>query len=82
VIASLAWTLKAWMGLVQARESDRDGLLGMKFKRFVHRLMLVPCQVVRGARRVTMRALAYTFGVRLLFETVLAARRLRKVGVT
>ena len=82
VIASLAWTLKAWMGLVQAKESDRDDLLRMKFKKFVHRLMLVPCQVVRGARRVMMRVLAYTSGVRLLFETVTAARRLRKVGVT
>jgi hypothetical protein len=82
VIASLAWTLKAWMGLVQPRESDRDDLLRMKFKKFVHRLMLVPCQVVRGARRVMMRVLAYTSGVRLLFETIFAARRLRKVGVT
>ncbi len=82
VIASLAWTLKAWMGLVQAKESDRDDLLRMKFRKFVHRLMLVPCQVVRGARRVMMRVLAYTSGVRLLFETVTAARRLRKVGVT
>ena len=82
VIASLAWTLKAWMGLVQPRESDRDDLLRMKFKKFVHRLMLVPCQVVRGARRVLVRVLAYTGGVRLLFETISAARRLRKVGVT
>jgi hypothetical protein len=82
VIASLAWTLKAWMGLVQPRESDRDDLLRMKFRKFVHRLMLVPCQVVRGARRVMMRVLAYTSGVRLLFETIAAARRLRRVGVT
>jgi hypothetical protein len=44
--------------------------------------MLVPCQVVRGARRVMMRVLAYTGGVRLLFETISAARRLRKVGIT
>jgi hypothetical protein len=82
VIASLAWTLKAWMGLVQPRESDRDDLLKMKFKKFLNYVMLVPCQVVRGARRVMMRVLAYTGGVRLLFETMSAARRLRKVGVT
>ncbi len=82
VIASLAWTLKAWMGLVQPRESDRDDLLKMNFKKFLNYVMLVPCQVVRGARRVMMRVLAYTGGVRLLFETMSAARRLRKVGVT
>ncbi len=82
VIASLAWTLKAWMGLVQPRESDRDDLLRMKFKKFLNCMMLVPCQVVRGARRVLVRVLAYTDRVRLLFETISAARRLRKVGVT
>jgi hypothetical protein len=81
VIASLAWTLKAWMGLVQPRESDRDDLLRMKFKKFLNGMMLVPCQVVRGARRVLVRVLAYTDLVRLLFETISAARRLRKVGV-
>ncbi len=78
VIASLAWTLKAWMGLVQPRESDRDDLLKMKFKKFLNCMMLVPCQVVRGARGV----LAYTDRVRLLFETISAARRLGKVGFT
>ena len=82
VIASLAWTLKAWMGLVQPRESDRDDLLRMKFKKFLNSMMLVPCQVVRGARRVFVRVLAYTDLVRLLFETILAARRLRKAGIT
>lgn len=82
VIASLAWTLKAWMGLVQPRESDRDDLLRMKFKKFLNCMMLVPCQVVHTARRVMMRVLAYTSGVRLLFETIWAARRLRKVGIT
>ncbi len=81
VIASLAWTLKAWMGLVQPRESDRDDLLRMKFKKFLNCMMLVPCQVVRGARRVLVRVLAYTDRVRLLFETISAVRRLRKVGV-
>jgi hypothetical protein len=82
VIASLAWTLKAWMGLVQPREADRDDLLRMEFKRFVNYLMRIPCQVVRTARRVLVRILGYTDRVRLLFETVAAARRLRKVGVT
>jgi len=82
VIASLAWTLKAWMGLVQPRESDRDDLLKMKFRKFLNYVMLVPCQVVRGARRVLVRILGYTARVRLLFETISAARRRRKVGVT
>jgi hypothetical protein len=75
VIASLAWTLKAWMGLVQPRIGDRDDLLRMEFKRFANYLMRIPCQIVRTARRVLVRILGYTDRVRLLFETVAAAGR-------
>jgi hypothetical protein len=82
VVASLAWTLKAWMGLVQPRQSDRDSLLRMEFKRFLHSVMLIPCQVVRGARSIVMRLLSYTDGARLLFATVDAARRLGAAAVT
>ena len=82
VIASLAWTLKAWMGLVQPRVADRDDLLGMEFKRFLNYVMRIPCQVVRTARRVPVRVLGYTGRVRLLFETVAAAGRLGRSGLT
>jgi hypothetical protein len=82
VIASLAWTLKAWMGLVQPRIADRDDLLRMEFKRFLNYVMRIPCKVVRTARRVIVRTLGYTRRVRLLFETVAAARRLCRPGAT
>jgi hypothetical protein len=82
VIASVAWTLKAWMGLVQPRIADRDDLPRMEFKRFLNYVMRIPCQVVRTARRVLVRILGYTDRVRLLFETVAAAGRLGRVGVT
>jgi len=82
VIASLAWTLKAWMGLVQPRSADRDELLRMEFKRFLNYVMRIPCQVVRGARRVLLRVLGWTEKVRLLFETVAAARRFGNTAVT
>lgn len=82
VVASLAWTLKAWMGLVQPRTSDRDEVLRMEFKRFLHSVMLIPCQIVRRARSVVMRLLAYTDRARLLFETVAAARRLGRAALT
>ena len=82
VIASLAWSLKAWMGLVQSRVADRDDLLRMEFKRFLNYVMRIPCQVVRTARRVLVRILGYTDRVRLLFETVAATGRLGRSGVT
>ena len=70
VIASLAWTLKAWMGLTLPRAADREDVLRMKFKRFLQAVICVPCQVVRGARRITVRILAYTDRVRLLFASL------------
>jgi hypothetical protein len=77
VIASLAWTLKAWFGLLLPRASDRADVVGMEFKRFVHSVVLVPCHVLRQARRVVLRLLAYTSRARLLFRSMEAAARLR-----
>ena len=82
VIASLAWSLKAWMGLVQPRDADRDDLLRMEFKRFRNYLLRIPCRVVRTARRLLVRILGYTDRVRLLFETVAAAGGLGRAGLT
>jgi len=82
VVASLGWTLKAWMALVQPRDKDRDLLLSMKFKKFLNRLMFLSCMVVRRARSILMRALSYTSGLRLVFETNDAARRLGRLPAT
>lgn len=76
VIASLAWTLKAWFGLTLPREADRDDILRMEFKAFLNAVMLVPCQVIRAARRITLRVLAYTSRVRLLFRSIDSTARL------
>lgn len=67
VIASLAWTLKAWFALAlpaergpwhkRHREQKRE-LLSMEFKRFANALIRVPCQVVRTGRRVVYRLLS------------------------
>ncbi len=77
VIASLAWTLKAWFGMTQPRPVDRADIVRMEFKRFVHAVMLVPCQVLRQGRRLVLRLLAYTSRVRLLFRSMQATARLR-----
>lgn len=77
VIASLAWTLKAWTGLTLPRKADRADVVRMDFKRFLHAMMLVPCQVVRAGRRVVLRLLAYTDHARLLFRSMEASARLR-----
>lgn len=65
VMTSLAWTLKAWSALwlpVDGRWRDqhaaeRQSLLRMEFKTFVNAMIKVPCQIVRGGRRVLLRVL-------------------------
>lgn len=67
VMASLAWTLKAWFGLLlpeQGRwaekyKSQKQQVLRMEFKRFVNAFIRVPCQIVRGGRRIVYRLLSW-----------------------
>ena len=59
VMAALAWNLKSWYGLfVPTRERGLE-LVKMEFRRFLHAIMLIPCQIVRTARRVIYRVLGY-----------------------
>ena len=79
VIASLAWTLKAWFALTLPRKEDREEILRMEFKRFLHAVILIPCQVIKGGHRILLRLLGYTNRVRLLFLS-LSARAISNSG--
>jgi Transposase DDE domain group 1 len=59
VISALAWNLKAWYGLLVPNRERGIELVKMEFRRFLHAIMLLPCQVVRTARRVIYRILSY-----------------------
>jgi hypothetical protein len=77
VIAALAWSLKAWLALLQPRSADRQALLSMEFKRFLQEVVLLPCQVVRAGRRLVYRLLQWNPWVDLLCRCVEVLRRLR-----
>jgi hypothetical protein len=82
VMASLAWTLKAWMALVLPAEgrwgekykAQKESLLKMEFKKFLNYLMLVPCQVVRTGRRIVYRLLSWNPWQEVLLRAVDALR--------
>lgn len=67
LMASLAWTLKAWAALsvpVEGRwkekhTSEREQILRMEFKAFVNGMIRIPCQVVRRARQRVLRVLGW-----------------------
>ena len=67
VMASLAWTLKAWLALLlpargrwaARHQVERDRVLRMEFRSFLRAFMLVPAQIVRTGRRVLYRLLGW-----------------------
>jgi hypothetical protein len=59
VIAALAWNLKAWYGLLVPNRQRGLELVKMEFRRFLQEVILLPCQIVRTARRVIYRILGY-----------------------
>ena len=67
VMAALAWTLKAWFALrlpetgrwAARYVAEKQAVLRMEFKAFVHAFLLIPVQVVRTSRRLIFRLLAW-----------------------
>ncbi len=66
-MASLAWNLKAWCGLLlpvsprwaSKHAEQRRRLLTMEFHTFLAAFIEIPCQIVKGARQIRWRILAY-----------------------
>src|SRR5262245_22903245 len=77
VIASLAWSLKGWLALLQPRAGERQALLTMEFKKFLQEVVLLPCQGVRAGRRLVYRLLQWDPWVDVLCRGVEVLRRLR-----
>ena len=67
VMASLAWTLKAWTALAlpvsprwkQKHEAEKQSLLRMEFRTFLNAFMRVPCRIIRQGRRLIYRLLSW-----------------------
>jgi len=65
LMASVAWTLKAWLALrlpetgrwKQQRRQDKSRLLKMEFRTFVNTMIRIPCQIVCTGRRLLFRLL-------------------------
>ena len=67
VIAALAWNLKIWLSILLPKRLARD-VRRMEYRRFLHSVMLVPCQVLRTARQMVLRLLTYTPWAELLLS--------------
>ena len=76
VMASLAWTLKAWCALLvpisprwaDEHNAQRERLLKMEFRTFRQAFIDIPCQIVKGARIIRWRILAWNPWLRVFFR--------------
>ena len=67
VMTGLAWNLKVWFALLMPirgrwrsrHKAEREEVLRMQAKRFINRLIRVPCQIVRTGRQVIYRLLGW-----------------------
>ncbi len=83
VMASLAWTLKAWFALLlpetgrwaQKYRAEKQTVLRMEFKTFLNAFILLPCQLVGTGRRIVFRLMAWNPWLPVLFRAVDALRR-------
>lgn len=76
VMASLAWTLKAWFALLlpvsprwrEMHEADQRRVLHMDFRTFLQSFILIPAQIIRSGRRLIYRILAWRPELPVLFR--------------
>ena len=67
VMASLAWSLKAWAALLlptagrwkEKHAKEKHALLRMDFSTFRNALINVPAQIIRTGRRIVYRLLGW-----------------------
>jgi hypothetical protein len=69
VTAALAWSLKAWYGLLIADEEESRRVVRMEYKQFLRNFIMIPCQIVRTGRRLVHRVLGYNRWLRTFFKT-------------
>jgi hypothetical protein len=76
LMTSLAWTLKAWAGLLlplqgrwrEKHLAERRELLRMDFRSFLNHFMRLPCQLVRQGRRTILRVLSWNAHLPVFFR--------------
>ena len=82
VMASLAWTLKAWFALLLPEDgrwgeqyaAEKRAVLKMEFRTFQQAFIAMPSQIIRAGRRIVYRLLAWNPWQRVLLRGVDALR--------
>jgi hypothetical protein len=78
VMASMAWSLKAWLALMlpergrwkQKYKAEKERVLRMGFRGFVNDFVRIPAQIVRGGRKIVFRLLAWNRSQHIFLRAV------------
>jgi len=78
VIASLAWSLKAWSALLlptggrwkEKRNAERERLLNMDFKTYQNTMIQIPTQIIQTGRKIIYRLLSWNPWQEVFFRMV------------
>jgi len=76
VMASLAWSIKAWFALMlpitprwrEHHEADQTRVLRMEFRNFVQSFTLIPAQILLRGRQLVLRLLAWRRELPIFFR--------------
>jgi hypothetical protein len=82
VMASLAWTLKAWFALLlpekgrwkQKHKHQKQAVLKMEFKNFRNAFIQLPCQLIKTGRRIVYRLLSWNCWLVVFFRALKVLR--------
>jgi len=82
VMASLAWTLKAWFALLlpengrwkEKHKRQKQTVLKMEFKKFRNAFIQLPCQIIKTGRRILYRILSWNRWLVVFFRGFWALR--------
>ena len=84
VMASLAWTLKAWLGLslptgtgrwAQRHRDQKEQIIRMEFRSFLNAFIRLPCQIIKTGRRLVYRLLGWNPWLDVFLRAFEAVRR-------
>jgi len=77
LMATLAWNLKAWFGLLTPNATRRTQIVKMEYRRFLNTFIRIPCQIIRTGGKIVYRILSYNDALKDFFDTFERIRRLQ-----
>ena len=77
VIATLAWNMKSWYGLLTPNKVLGHQIIRMEFKRFINTFINIPCVIIKTGRRIVYRFVGYNNYLKDFIKTFIKLKSLK-----